>query len=44
MIIEYVAIAIFFIILISIQFTLNRLLYHVKEILSVLQLIANRTK
>lgn len=42
--VEYVAIAIFFIILVSIQFTLNRLLYHVKEILNVLQLLVNRSK
>ncbi|MCK8058323.1 MULTISPECIES: hypothetical protein [unclassified Fusibacter] len=34
----------FFIILVSIQFTLNRLLFHMKEVVALLHLIVNRPK
>ncbi len=39
-----VGIFMFFVILISIQYTLNRLLFYMKEIVSLLQMLANQSK
>ncbi len=39
-----VIVAVLLIILISIQYTLNKILLHNKEILHILNLIANKTK
>ncbi len=42
--IAIVSLAILLIILVSIQYTLNKILLHNKEILQMLHLIANKTK
>lgn len=39
-----IGIFMFFLILISIQYTLNRLLYHMKEIVALLRMLANQPK